>query len=264
MQDLKISIIQSEIYWSDPVSSIKNFEVQISTIKKQTDLIVLPEMFSTGFNMQPHNCFETMDGATIQWMKSMAKKKDCTLCGSLLIKENDLFYNRLIWMQADGEYTTYNKKHLFRLAGENNIFTGGEEKVIVTLKGFRFLLQICYDLRFPVWSRNKYNNGLYDYDCIVYVANWPASRRLAWRTLLASRAIENQAYVIGVNRIGKDAHGTEHAGDSAIISPKGELIIEAEPFTNVVETALIDKESLVDFRNKFLTGADWDNFEIIN
>jgi len=264
MQDLKISIVQSEIYWSDPVSSIKNFEAQINFIIEPTDLIVLPEMFSTGFNMQPDNCFETMDGTTLQWMQTMAKKKNCVVCGSLLIKENGLFYNRLIWMQTDGTFAAYNKKHLFRLAGENNIFTEGNEKVIVSLKGFRFLLQICYDLRFPVWSRNNYNNGLYDYDGIVYVANWPASRRLAWRNLLAARAIENQAYVVGVNRIGKDAHGTEHAGDSAIISPRGELIIEAAPDRNVVDTASLNMEDLIDFRKKFLTGADWDNFEILN
>ena len=263
MQDLKVSIIQSDIYWNDPKKNVDNYETQINAIKEKTDLIVLPEMFSTGFNMQPQNCFETMEGDTVKWMKEKAGKMNCVICGSLLIKENNLFFNRLIWMRPDGSFSFYDKRHLFRFSGENNVYEGGAERVIVELKGFRLLLQICYDLRFPVWSRNRYKDGIYDYDCIIYVANWPESRRQVWCTLLPARAIENQAYVIGVNRIGADVNGTEHSGYSFIISPKGEIIKHAEPYHNEAVTVILGKTSLVEFRKNFLAGADWDNFEII-
>jgi len=264
MQDLKVTIIQSDIYWGDIPKNIENFEIQIRAIKEKTDLIVLPEMFSTGFNMKPQSSFETMEGDTVTWMSTMAHELDCVICGSLLIKENDCFFNRLIWMRPDGNISFYDKKHLFRFSGENNVYSEGKERVIVTLKGFKILLQICYDLRFPVWSRNRYNNGTYNYDCIIYVANWPESRRYAWCTLLAARAIENQAYVIGVNRIGKDFNGTDHSGYSFILSPKGEIIKETEPYKNDVCSASLDKVGLDEFRKNFLAGADWDKFEIIN
>jgi len=264
MQDIKVSIIQSNIYWGDPNKNIESFEAQIKAIKEKTDLIVLPEMFSTGFNMQPQDCFETMEGKTVCWMREKAHELNCVICGSILIKENDYFYNRLVWMKPDGNLSFYNKSHLFRFAGENNVYTEGTERVIVQLKDFKFLLQICYDLRFPVFSRNRYHKGIYDYDCIIYVANWPESRKYAWHSLLIARAIENQAYVIGVNRVGADANGTEHAGDSLIISPKGEIIKETEHHINALMTASLDKASLDEFRKNFLAGADWDNFEIIN
>ena len=262
MQDIKVSFVQSDILWNDPKGNIENFGKQIESLNEKTDLIVLPEMFSTGFNMKPQHCFETMDGNTMQWMKEKARETHAVICGSLLIKENGHFFNRLIWMRPDGTLSFYNKKHLFRMAGENNMYTEGTERAIVKLKKFNFLLQVCYDLRFPVWSRNRYHNGTYDYDGIIYVANWPAIRQHAWCTLLMARAIENQAYVIGVNRVGADDNGFEHAGNSMIISPKGEILKEAAPYKNTITSTTLSKESLDLFRGKFLAGADWDNFEI--
>lgn len=264
MQDINVILIQSDLKWADPKKNIENFNKQINAISDKTDIVLLPEMFSTGFNMKPQSCFETMEGHTLEWMKTKALQLDCVICGSLLIKENDNFVNRLIWMRPDGTFTYYDKKHLFSLAGENKVFISGKERVIVSLYGVRFLLQICYDLRFPVWSRNKYLNGYYDYDGIIYVANWPESRRMVWKTLLMARAIENQAFVIGVNRIGKDINGTNHAGDSAVISPKGLVICEAQAAEACMISAKLNFDELSDYRKTFLNAPDWDNFELIN
>ncbi len=262
MQDLKVTLIQSDIQWAAPEKNTTHLDNIINTLKEESDLIILPEMFSTGFNMNPSVCYETMDGFTIQWMKEKAGSLNCVICGSLLIKENSYFVNRFIWMRADGSFEYYDKKHLFRLSGEHKVFDAGNRRVIAELNGFRFLLQICYDLRFPVFSRNRYQDGHYDYDCIIYVANWPASRSYAWKQLSIARAIENQSYVIAVNRIGTDINGTAHSGDSAIISPLGELISQAPADKQMVLSAIIDKESLDSYRKRFLAAADWDNFDI--
>jgi len=262
MQNIKVHLIQSDIKWAAPEQNIINYNSIINTLNEKSDLIVLPEMFSTGFNMNPSGCYETMDGFSMRWMKEKAASLNCVICGSLLIKDEPTFVNRFIWMRPDGSFDYYDKKHLFRITGEHKVFNAGNRKVITELKGFRFLLQICYDLRFPVFSRNRYLNGQYDYDCIIYVANWPASRSLAWKTLSAARAIENQSYVIAVNRIGADINGTAHSGDSAVISPLGEHIAQANAHEQSLLSVELDKEALIMYREKFKAAADWDNFEL--
>ncbi len=262
MQNLNVTIIQSDLVWANPEKNRAYFTHVMGALNEPADLIVLPEMFSTAFNMAPDTCFETMDGQTVHWMKDTAKSKNAVIAGSLLIKEGQNFFNRFLWVRPDGSLSYYDKRHLFRMAGENNVFTGGTAKTIVELNGFRFLLLICYDLRFPVWSKNLCQEGAYAYDAIIYVANWPASRREHWRTLLAARAIENQAYVIGVNRIGKDFNGTAHTGDSIILSPKGETLCAIPPDTAQTESVELNMLTLTAYRKAFPAGADWDNFII--
>lgn len=263
MQNLNVTFIQSDLIWAAPEKNLAHFTHIIGTLQEPADLIVLPEMFSTAFNMTPETCYETMGGPTVHWMKSTAKSKNAVICGSLLIKEEDNFYNRFLWVRPDGTVAQYDKRHLFRMAGENNVFTGGTAKTVVELNGFRFLLQICYDLRFPVWSKNRCREGVYEYDAIIYVANWPASRSAHWKALLTARAIENQAYVIGVNRIGKDANGTAHTGDSVVLSPKGEILSLIPPDTSQAASTVLNMLNLSAYRKAFPAGADWDNFEIL-
>jgi len=262
MKDLKITILQSDLVWENPVQNLANFSLKISEIKENPDIIVLPEMFNTAFSINPDKCAETMTGITVEWMRSKAREKACVITGSLLIKENEKYFNRLIWMQPDGNFFTYDKRHLFRMSDEFKIFNGGSQRCIVELKGWKINLNICYDLRFPVWSRNTYKDGQYEYDLMIYVANWPGSRSFIWQTLLKARAIENQSYIIGVNRVGDDGFGTSHSGDSVIIDPVGNVLLQAESFKEETHTIDISKEFITDFRNKFTVGLDWDEFEI--
>ncbi len=262
MNDLNITIIQSDLMWENPTQNLANFDIKLADINENPDVIILPEMFNTAFSINPVKCAETMTGTTVNWMKNKAKEKACVITGSLLIKEDEKYFNRLIWMQADGNYFTYDKRHLFRMSDEFRIFNGGNQRTIVELKGWKINLNICYDLRFPVWSRNTYKDGNYEYDLMIYVANWPASRSFIWQTLLKARAIENQAYIIGVNRIGKDAFGTTHSGDSMIIDPIGNVILQAEASKEATHTIDISKDFITDFRSKFTVGLDWDEFEV--
>lgn len=263
MQNLNVTIIQSDLIWAAPEKNLSHFDTVIKDLKEPADLIVLPEMFSTAFNMTPETCYETMDGHAVKWMRDKAGMKNCVVSGSLLIKEDNKFFNRFLWVNPDGTMVYSDKRHLFRMAGENYVFTGGTNRVIVTLNGFRFLLLVCYDLRFPVWSKNRSQNGVYEYDALIYVANWPASRSAHWKTLLAARAIENQAYVIGVNRIGPDKNGTAHAGDSMVLSPKGELLCSIPPDTSGHASAVLNMLNLTAYRKAFPAGADWDNFKLM-
>ncbi len=262
MKDLKISIIQSDLAWENTVQNLANFDLKLTSLNETTDIIVLPEMFNTAFSINPVMCAETMAGTTVSWMKLKAKEKNCIITGSLLIKEGEKFYNRMIWMQANGNYFTYDKRHLFRMSEEFKIFNGGNQRCVVELNGWKINLNICYDLRFPVWSKNTYKEGKYEYDLMIYVANWPASRSYIWQTLLKARAIENQSYVIGVNRVGFDGFGTSHTGDSMIIDPVGNVILQAEANKEETHTVNLSKEFICDFRNKFTVGLDWDEFEI--
>lgn len=263
MKQINISFIQTNLAWESPELNLLHLETLINKINYDTDAIILPEMFNTAFSINPEKCAETMEGDTINWMKQLAFKKNCVIAGSLLIKENHSFFNRLIWMQDDGNYQYYDKRHLFRMSEEFKIFNRGSKRTIVELKGWKINLNICYDLRFPVWTKNTYNEGKYEYDILINVANWPASRSYVWQTLLKARAIENQCYVIGVNRIGEDGFGTPHSGDSTIIDPYGIEIVKAIPFEEGVYNAIISKELLDDFRSKFTVGLDWDIFKII-
>ena len=263
MQDLKISLIQSNLVWENTNENLKNFDVKLSPLKNNTDLIVLPEMFNTGFSMNPKKCAESINGQTMQWLKAKAKELNASIIGSILIGNNNNYYNRLIVMYADGIFEQYDKRHLFRLSEEHNLYTKGKKKIIADIKGWKICPLICYDLRFPVWSKNTYNekNG-YEYDCLIYIANWPHSRNFAWNSLLKARAIENQAYVIGVNRIGADGNSTPHSGCSMVIDYKGNPTFEFPENKEFVETISISKNNLRDFRNQFTIGLDWDNFEI--
>ncbi|HBK70487.1 MAG TPA: amidohydrolase, partial [Flavobacteriaceae bacterium] len=207
---LKITIIQSELVWENSAQNRQVFLEKIKSISEVVDLIILPEMFTTGFTMNPEKVAETMDGETIHWLKYLAKEKNTAITGSLIIKEGNKYYNRLVFVHPTGEIKTYDKRHTFTLAGEDKIYTAGNKKLIVAYKGWKICPMICYDLRFPVWSRNTD-----DYNLLIYVANWPKPRITAWSTLLKARAIENMSYVVGVNRIGADDNGHEYSGNSA-------------------------------------------------
>ena len=234
------------------------FSEKINSIKEKTDVIVLPEMFSTGFTMNNKVVAETMSGSAITWMKSIAKKKKCVITGSLIIKEKNKYYNRLVWMLPNGKYKTYDKKHLFCYAGEEKYYAAGKKKLIVNIKGWKICPLICYDLRFPVWIRNK-NNA---YDVLLFVANWPERRSHPWKTLLLARAMENQAYVVGVNRIGKDGNEYSYSGDSGIIDFKGEVISKLKAHQNSTETVILSQKKLSDWRKTFPAWKDADTFTI--
>jgi len=216
MSLLQVAIIQSKLYWEDAHQNRLHFRRQIELIEPKTDLIVLPEMFTSGFTMNTAKCSESMSGDSVRWMSEMAKQSGAALTGSLIIEEHGNFYNRLIWMRPSGEFDYYDKKHLFRLANEQQYFTPGTERKIVTLKDWRINLNVCYDLRFPVWLRNQD-----DYDCLLFVANWPEKRREHWKALLKARAIENLCFVIACNRVGTDGKGFDYSGDSGLVSPNG-------------------------------------------
>ncbi|MCG3167927.1 MAG: Omega-amidase YafV [Bacteroidia bacterium] len=272
MEDLKITLVQTQLHWESVEKNISMFDELLNAVKEQTDLIVLPEMFSTGFTMNTAVA-ETMQGKSIIWLKEKAKEKNCVITGSLMIKENGKNYNRLIWMQPDGSFETYNKRHLFRMANEQNHFTAGDKKLITTLKGWKICPLICYDLRFPVWSRNKVKSKIkseksevehnsLEYDLLLYVANWPARRSLAWNMLIPARAVENQSYVVAVNRIGGDGHDVDYSGDSAVYNPLGEKLSSIKPNENTHETITLSRKFLQDYRDKFPAAMDADDFEL--
>ena len=257
MKDLRVTVVQTELYWEDIKANIDNLTTKIEPIK-DTDLIILPEMFSTGFSMNPGKLAEDMNGEAVSWLKEIAKKKNINICGSIIIKENTNYVNRFCIANPAGELKYYDKRHLFRMGNEHNHYNGGSERIIFTIGKWRICPLICYDLRFPVWSRNKN-----EYDLLIYVANWPGSRSLVWGKLLMARAIENQSYVIGVNRVGKDGTGISYSGDSVIIDPKGNPVQKAKANEEVVFTENLSLEELYDFRNKFPVSLDADDFKIL-
>ncbi len=269
MSDFKITIIQSNLFWEDIDKNLELFSKKISSIKETTDLIILPEMFSTGFTMNAKTCSEEMNGKTIGWLRSKAKEKNCVITGSIIIRSEspspsergwgEAFHNRLIWMRPDGTFNMYDKRHLFSLADEQKTYTAGNKKIIPEINGWKICPLICFDLRFPVWSRRTKKE---DYDLLIYVANWPDKRIHAWRQLLVARAIENQCYVAGVNRIGDDGNAMHHSGYSAVTDFKGEQLSQTKPDEESVETISLDKKSLLDFRKHFPFADDADNFEL--
>jgi predicted amidohydrolase len=257
MENLTITLIQSDLSWENPKENLEMFSKKISAITEQTDLIILPEMFTTGFSMQPEKFAEDLDGQTIKWLKTKAREKKCVVTGSFICLENDNFYNRLVWMHPDGFYNVYDKRHLFSMGDENHHYTAGHEKIIEEIKGWRILPLICYDLRFPVWSRN-----VSEYDLLVYIANWPERRSHPWKTLLLARAIENQCYVAGLNRIGNDGNEIYHSGDSAVINNKGEIISDIPSKEECIKTITLKYDELQEFRKVFPVLKDQDRFEI--
>lgn len=262
MQDLNITMIQTSLAWEDPEANLSHFSQLISAYGKPTDLIILPEMFNTGFTMAAEKNAETMSGRTMEWISEMADINQCAICGSLIVEENKNYFNRLIWMHPDGSFDYYDKRHLFRMGDEHNHFSAGQKKLIVDLNGWKILPLICYDLRFPVWSKNTYSNGSYEYDLLVYVANWPAARIAVWTSLIKGRAIENLAYAAGVNRTGTDGRGYEYSGGSLVAAPWGEVIADTEGINEQVFHASLDHSALREIRGSIGAGKDWDEFGV--
>lgn len=255
MKDLKLTLIQSDIHWHQVEANLAMFEEKIWQISEATDVIVLPEMFQTGFTMET-SLAEPMNLTTFKWMKQMAAQKDAAVTGSYIVKASGKVFNRLIWMQPDGQYYTYDKRHLFRMADEHNHFDEGESKLIVAWRGWNICPLVCYDLRFPVWSRNVN----LEYDLLLYVANWPAARVSAWDALLKARAIENVAYSAGLNRLGEDGKGIAYNGHTSAYGPKGETLLfsKAEDLLYVT----LGRKDLDRFREKFPAQLDADQFDI--
>ena len=258
MQNINLTLIQSDIYWEDITANLAAFEEKIWKISEQTDVIILPEMFTTGFSMSTKSIAESMNMTTFKWMKQLSIQTGAVITGSYIVTANHNYFNRLIWMQPDGEFLFYDKKHLYRNSGESLNFVAGKEKIIPTWRGWKFCPLICYDLRFPIWSRNIWKNEQSLYDCLIYVANWPEPRHNAWQTLLKARAIENLSYCVGVNRIGKDENRLKYLGGSSLIDFKGNIIFEAEN-NNEIITLSLDRKKLNDFRAEFPFYLDTDN-----
>ncbi|MDB5190473.1 MAG: amidohydrolase [Segetibacter sp.] len=264
MSSLTCTIIQSNLHWENRDANLKMFEDKINSIKEKTEVIILPEMFTTGFSMQPGTFAETMDGPAVEWMKRISAQKKVILCGSIMMKEGDKFYNRFIWMLPNGQFGAYNKKHLFAYAGEDKHYTAGSKRLIASAKGWKINTQVCYDLRFPVWARQQKQNGEngLEYDLLIYVANWPQRRNHAWKTLLTARAIENQCFVIGVNRVGNDGKEIYHSGDSMVINPMGEVLYHKADEEDIF-TITLEKSEVEDVRVKIPFWADADPFLIL-
>jgi predicted amidohydrolase len=262
MQALSVSLIQTALFWEDKKRNLSMLEEKIMGIAENTNLVILPEMFSTGFSMKPSVLAETMQGETIAWMKRMAILKKIILTGSVIIEENGQYFNRLIWMLPNGNHGCYDKRHLFAFAGEDQHYTSGNKRLITSVNGWKINLQICYDLRFPVWARQQSKNESPEFDLLIYVANWPETRNHAWKTLLTARAIENQSYVIGVNRVGEDGNQINHCGDSMLIDPLGNVLFTKKQ-EEVIYSFELTKDPLNELRNKFPFWKDADQFQIL-
>ncbi|MBK9274863.1 MAG: amidohydrolase [Flavobacteriales bacterium] len=257
MRDLRMTLVQSMLHWEDAAANRAMFSDKLAGSKGTTDLVVLPEMFTTGFSMRSHELAEALNGPTVEWMRTQAAALDAALYGSVIIAEGGHRFNRGLFVKPDGQVTVYDKRHLFRFANETDHYSPGRERVVVEWQGWRLLLQICFDLRFPVFARNR---G--DYDAILYVANWPEARRYPWSQLLIARAIENQCYVAGVNRVGMDGKGIHYSGDSVVIGPRGAAVAAVEPSQEGLVTAILDRAELEDFRAKFPVALEADAFEL--
>ena len=256
MQPLNLALIQSATQWHDPVANREHFEPLIRASSERADLIVLPEMFTTGFTMESRTVAETMDGATVSWLREVAQEIDTAICGSVVIEADGCYFNRFLWVTPDGDVGSYDKRHLFRMAGEHEHYDIGSAKTVFELGGWRVCAMVCYDLRFPVWFRNE---G--DYDAIVCVANWPAARRDAWLTLLRARAIENQVYAAGVNLVGVDGNSVAYSGGTAAYGPDGEVLAERLDDAGV-EFVTFNAEKLVQRREEFPVWRDADKFQL--
>ncbi len=265
-KNLRFTILQQPLAWEDPAANLAHFTSLIKKIKRgSTDVIVLPEMFTTGFTMKATHLAETVGGTAMSWMAEVASEKNVAVCGSMMMKEKKNIYNQFVWMAPDMSYTTYNKRHLFRMNNEHKVFTQGNESVLIEHKGWTICPQVCYDLRFPVWSRNRLKkvdgkNYSPEYDVLLYVANWPKARSFAWKQLLIARAIENQCYVVGVNRVGKDGNGIAYSGDSAVLNYLGTKINKSSTSRAVVENIVLDAVSLEKHRKSFPVLMDADSF----
>ena len=278
MSTLTITIIQSNLHWEDKPRNLKMLEEKINSIKEKTEVVVLPEMFSTGFSMQPKLLAEKMDGESVSWMKKIAALKKIIITGSLIIEDEGNYYNRLIWMLPNGQFGYYDKRHLFAYAGEDDEYTAGSRRLIASVKGWKINLMVCYDLRFPVWARQtpppspqtsppsplssrRGAGGEVEFDILIYVANWPERRIHAWKTLLQARAIENQCYVVGANRVGKDGKDIYYSGDSMVVDAMGEILY-TKTHEEDIFTITLQKDKLEEIRTKLPFLKDADDFLI--
>jgi predicted amidohydrolase len=253
---LRVTLVQAEVAWQDPAANRRSLAACFRGLAGHTDLVVLPEMFSTGFSMEAEAHAEDMDGPTVGWMREEAAACGCVVTGSLIVRDGNRYFNRLVWARPDGTLEHYDKRHLFRMAEEHRHYTAGTQRLVVEWKGWRVCPLVCYDLRFPVWSR-----GRNDYDLLLYVANWPERRAGAWAALLKARAIENLSYVVGVNRVGRDGNGASYAGDSVALDFLGQPL-SSEGGGRRVETVVLDRESLEAWRRSFPAHLDADSFEL--
>ncbi|SFX19118.1 amidohydrolase [Marinospirillum alkaliphilum] len=258
-QDLRITLIQTELHWQQPETNRRMLTDKLAPLAGNTDLIILPEMFSTGFSMAPEQLAEPEPGETLRWMQQQAQQTGAAITGSVMVQDDQGFRNRLYWVTPDGQVQHYDKRHLFRMASEQEHYVAGQQRLVVNYRGWRILPQVCYDLRFPVFSRNR---G--DYDLAIYVANWPESRRHAWRILLQARAIENLSYVAGVNRVGTDGKGLSYSGDSLLADFAGQLLLDHQAGGRFVETRTLSAEQLNGFRNSFPAWQDADDFSLLS
>lgn len=264
MQTLNISLVQGNTRWHDAAANRAYYGDLVRSTPDDCDLVVLPETFLTGFTNDTAAQSVPMDGTDMRWLAALASDVQAVVVGSLVIADQGRYYNRMIWMRPDGSFETCDKRHLFRMAGEHEHYAAGDARRIVQLKGWRVCMQVCYDLRFPVWSRNRRKEkaeGGMDYDLVMYVANWPAPRRQAWRTLLQARAVENQAFCVGVNRTGSDGNGVDYVGDSAIIDARGEVLLELGSAQRVSSLGL-DPQPMLELRRKFPAWMDADMFSL--
>ena len=259
MNAISITTIQTNLYWEDIDKNLSHFDEKLNLVIELTDIIVLPEMFTTGFTMNTGLFAEEHGGKGLQWMQQKAKEKNCVLVGSISVKDKQYFHNRLYWVMPNGSYQYYDKRHLFQMGKEDLHYTAGTQKLIIEYKGWKICPLICYDLRFPVWSRSRKDNT---YDVLIYVANWPEVRSYPWKQLLIARAIENQAYVVGVNRIGEDGNTMVHSGDSCVINPRGELISKTKAHEDISETVNLSYTYLEEFRKVFPVMLDGDEFQL--
>jgi predicted amidohydrolase len=257
MQNLKVTLIQTELDWEDIPANLRRFDRILAAIKTETHLIILPEMFTTGFSMNAENLAEDMQGSGVQWMLARAQEMRIDLVGSLIIAEHKRYYNRLCWAKPDGTLRIYDKRHLFRMAGEHHVYGAGEKTLTMQLRGWNIRPFICYDLRFPAWTRNSGN----EYDLALFIANWPARRAAHWKILLQARAIENLSYVVGVNRIGTDGNGLYYSGDSSVVDPAGALIYR-NAHTFGAYTTTLDYDLLQKYRNEFPAWKDMDAIDV--
>jgi omega-amidase len=256
---LTLTLIQTKLHWEDRAANLAMLEEKIRQRDASSQLVVLPEMFSTGFSMQPERIAETMDGEAVKWMQRLAREERIILTGSLMMQEGGHFYNRLLWVLPNGQTGHYDKRHLFAYAGEDQHYTAGNRRFIASVNGWRVNLLVCYDLRFPVWSRQQYTEAGYEYDVLIYVANWPERRNTAWKSLLQARAVENQCYTIGVNRVGEDGNGIYHSGDSMVVDPLGEILYQKAHDEDVF-TITLDRDHLNAVRGKLPFWKDADPF----
>ena len=259
-ETLDIAYLQTNIINHNTEANIQHIETLINTITTNIDLIILPETFNTGSYSLPNINAEQIDGITVKWLHKLAHERNCIICGSIILNIDNKNYNSFIWMRPEGTYDIYNKRHTFRMSGESQYITRGNNYIILELISWKIRPFICYDLRFPVWSRNRNTNYNFEYDVAVYVANWPASRSYIWKQLLIARSIENVSYTIGVNRVGYDIKGQEYCGDSMIIDAQGKIISQTAKNQENIIIYTLDKERLDEFRKKFQVVKDWDEF----